>query len=116
MEKLVVFDVDGVLIDTELGSFKDLGVMLGKEKEIKKHHEEYERRKYLGPWGLEELATIFTGIKESEIKKAVKNLLKRKLMPGIRETIDELKRRGYLVVSYSSSPIWIMSDCKRNMD
>ena len=58
-KRLFVFDVDQTLIETEVGSFKDLGLMLGKEEEIKKHHEEYERKKHKGPWGLKELAEIF---------------------------------------------------------
>lgn len=108
MEKLVVFDVDGVLIDTKIGSFKEMGILIGKEKEIKEHAEEYERRKHLGPWGLDELAMIFKGIEEKKAKKAAKEILDKQLMLGTEETINELLKRRYKIVSYSSSPIYIM--------
>ena len=112
MKKLIVFDVDGVLIDTDKGSFKELGIMFGKEREIQEHHEEYEKRKHLGPWGLEELAMIFKNLKESSLIKASKEILDKKLMKGAKETIEELKRKDYVIVSYSSSPYWIMKVLK----
>jgi phosphoserine phosphatase len=111
--KLIVFDVDGTLIDTGIGSFKDIGMMLGKDKEIKEHAAEYEKRKHLGPWGLEELAMIFKGIDEKEIKRLAEKIVKEKLMSGAKETILKLKEKGYLLVSYSSSPIWIMKVLKQ---
>jgi phosphoserine phosphatase len=112
MKKLIVFDVDGVLIDTDKGSFKELGLMFGKEKKIQEHHKEYEKRKHLGPWGLEELAMIFKDLKESDLNKASKEILDKRLMKGINETIKELKNRDYTIVSYSSSPFWIMKALK----
>lgn len=108
MEKLVVFDVDGVLIDTKIGSFKEIGILLGKKKAVREHAEEYERRKQLGPWGLEELAMIFKGIEEKKAKKAAKEIIDKQLMPGTEETMHELMEKRYKIVSYSSSPIWIM--------
>jgi len=112
MRKLVVFDVDGTLIDTLIGSFKEIGVLLGKEKEVREHDEEYQRRKHLGPWGLEELALIFKGIPEEEIKKAAREVIRERLMPGTRETINQLKQKGYVLASYSSSPAWIVEELK----
>jgi len=113
MKKLIVFDVDGTLIDTKIGSFKDIGVILGKEAEIKAHTKEYEKRKHLGPWGLEELAAIFSDVKEEEMKKSAEKIVKEKLITGVKETILKLKEKGYVIVSYSSSPIWIMDALKQ---
>lgn len=112
MKKLVVFDVDGTLIDTKIGSFKELGVLLGKEHEVRKHDEEYQKRKHLGPWGLEELAMIFKGISEEKIKEAAEKIINNKLMAGVEETISQLKEKGFKIVSYSSSPMWIMDALK----
>ena len=106
--KLAVFDVDGTLIDTKVGTFKDLGLMLGKEEEIKAHHEEYERRKHLGPWGLDELAELFKGTKEGRMVELSKQIVDQMLMPGAEEIFKELKGRGYTLLAYSSSPTFIM--------
>jgi len=111
--KLIVFDVDGTLLDTQIGSFKEIGILVGKEKEVKAHDEEYQKRKHLGPWGLEQLAEIFKGLNESKIKEAAEKIVDSMIMNGAQETIVELKKRGYLIVSYSSSPIWIMEILKR---
>ena len=116
MVKLIVFDVDGTLIDTKIGSFKELGIYLGKEKEIREHDEEYQRRKHLGPWGLEELAEIFKNVKEDKIKQISEEIVSRQLMQGAEKLINELKKRGYLLVSYSSSPMWIMNVLKKKFN
>lgn len=112
MEKLIVFDVDGVLIDTEIGSFKEIGILLGKEKQVREHAEEYKRRKYLGPWGLDELGMIFQGIEEEKVVEAAKKVVEKQLMQGVKETMLKLKNNGFLIVSYSSSPKWIMEILK----
>jgi len=112
MKKLVVFDVDGTLIDTSIGSFKEIGVIVGKEKEVREHDEEYQKRIHLGPWGLEELALIFKEIPEKEVKNAAREVIRERLIPGAKETISQLKQKGYVLASYSSSPTWIMEELK----
>jgi len=50
MTKLVVLDVDGVLLDTKIGAFKLLAEAVGKGEEMQKQHAEYEKRKYSGSY------------------------------------------------------------------
>ncbi|MBI4148343.1 hypothetical protein HY490_03575, partial [Candidatus Woesearchaeota archaeon] len=64
MPTLIVFDVDGVLLDTDTGGFKLLAEAIGKGEEMHRLHEEYEQRKHAGPWGLEQLAQLFAGVSE----------------------------------------------------
>lgn len=76
-QNIIVFDVDGVLLNNKSGGFKEiLSEYFNKQKEVNDINEEYQRRKHLGPWGLEqltELATKFIAFntgKEEVISKA----------------------------------------------
>lgn len=105
--KLAVFDIDGVLLDVERGGFKYLALNIGKEKEVRAHHEEYERRKQKGPWGLPELAAMLKGQKYNTLRKIAKELVEENLMDGAEDTARELKGRGYSIALLSSNPIMI---------
>ena len=112
MPKLVAFDVDGVLLDCDIGGFKELAIQFGKEKEVREHDEEYQRRKHLGPWGLEELAMMFAGIPEHTVNEKARALVQKHLRPDAYDVVRSAKQKGYLVVAYSSNPIWIMQELK----
>jgi len=106
--KLIVFDVDGVLLDNKMGGFKDILVLLGKEKEVQRIDEEYQRKKFTGPWGLKELADLYQGFSKDKLKKVAFNYCKQNLMKGARETLEELKKKSYLVGALSSNPRFVM--------
>lgn len=107
-KKLIVFDVDGVLLDNERGGFKDILIVLGKDREVQRIDEEYQRRKHLGPWGLEELSKLYQGFSENELKRKVFNYCQQNLMEGAKAVLNKLKKKGYIVGALSSNPQFIM--------
>ena len=115
MPKLIVFDVDGVLLTTEVGGFKLLAEALGKGEEMRKQHAEYEKRKHSGPWGLEQLAQLFSDIPEKEVEKHARKIIDTTLRLEAFTVIDELRKKGYFVVAYSSNPSWIMNCLKEKL-
>lgn len=108
MKKLIVFDADGVLLDNKIGAFKEILVLLGKEKEVEAIDEEYQRRKFAGPWGLEQLAGLYKGISQEELKIVALGYCQNNLMKGAKECLAELKRKSYIVGALSSNPRFIM--------
>lgn len=108
-KKMVVF---GKFFKTKMGAFKDILVILGKSEEVRKIDKEYQKRKLLGPWGLEEVARLYKGFPNDELKKIAWEYCQEKLMPGIREIVAELKRKGFLVGGLSSNPQFIMDTLK----
>lgn len=108
MKKLIVFDVDGVLLDNKTGGFKDILVLLGKEKEVQVIDGEYQRRKHLGPWGLEELANLYRGLSKEKLESLAREYCQKHLTEGAKETVGELKEKNYLVGALSSNPQFIM--------
>ncbi|MBI4017235.1 MAG: HAD family phosphatase [Candidatus Aenigmarchaeota archaeon] len=115
MQKLVVLDVDGVLLDTKIGGFKLLAEAVGKGEEMRKQHAEYEKRKHQGPWGLEQLAMLFAGISETKLNNHAIQIVDSTIMPEAYAVVQELRKRNYLVVAYSSSPSWIMNYLKQKL-
>ena len=101
--KLVVFDVDGVILDTDRGSTKDILVQLGKAQEVEALHQEYLRRRSSGPWGLEEIMMLFRGYSREELMRLARTYCASNLMEGASDTIQELKRRSYIVGSITSA-------------
>lgn len=106
MRKMFAFDVDGVLIDTHPGGFIQLAEKMGKD--VSKLHEEYQKRKNKGPWGLDQLASLFKGCKKDELIQKSKEIVSKNLMPGIKETIVELKQKGYIIGVYTSNNLEII--------
>lgn len=113
-KKLIVFDVDGVLLDNKLGGFKDILVLLGKEKEVKKIHKEYQKRKFIGPWSLEKLAKLYEGFLRKRLEKLAMKYCKKNLMKGVKECLKELKKKKFIIGALSSNPQFIM-DALRNI-
>ena len=110
---LVIFDGDGVLLDVKEGGFKYLARAIGKNKEVDELHAEYERRKHLGPWGLEQLADLFKGEKEERIRKIAFTFCKEHLMPGTSETMTEIRKRKYVIAILSSNPTIILEEIQK---
>lgn len=107
-KKLIIFDVDGVLLDNKLGGFKDILVLLGKEKEVIEIEEEYQKRKFTSPWGLEKLAELYRGFSKERLRKIALDYCTNNLREGAKETVDKLKKRNFIVGAISSNPKFIM--------
>lgn len=108
MKKLIIFDVDGVLLDNKFGGFKDILVFLGKEKEVEAIDEEYQRRKFRGPWGLENLAALYKDFLQDELKRLSKSYCQENLMEGAKAAVTSLKKKGFIVGALSSNPQFLM--------
>ena len=94
MKKLFIFDVDGVLLETKTGGFQDILFLLGKEKEAREIQAEYEKRRHLGPWGLEETAALYEGESREELKELAKVYVGEHLASGAEKAAQKfIKRR-----------------------
>lgn len=107
-KKLIIFGVSGVLLGDKIGGIKDLLVILGKEKEVRKIDKEYQKRKFTGPWGLKKIAELYRGFSESELKEAAFKYCQANLREEAREVLSELKKKGHLLGALSANPQFIM--------
>jgi len=109
IKKMVVF---GTLFKSEMGGIKDLLVLLGKEKEVKKIDKEYQKRKFFGPWGLKELAELYQGISAHQLRKISFNYIQKNLLDGLREAVKIMKDKGIVVGAISSNPQFMLDVLK----
>lgn len=109
-KKLLVFGVDGVLLDNRLGGFKDILEILGKEIEVKILDDEYKKRMFYGPWGLEKLTNLYQGFSEEKLRKVAHNYCKKNLMSGVKELLKYAKNKGYRIGALSSNPQFMMRE------
>lgn len=108
-KKLIVFCK---FFKSKMGAFKDILIYFGKEKEVVKIDKEYQKRKILGPWGLEKVAQLYRGISEKKLKEIAFDYCQKKLMEGMREIVVKLKERDFIVGALSSNPQFIMDTLK----
>jgi len=107
-KKLIVFDVDGVLLDNRMGGFKDILIISGKIDEVQRLDKIYQKRKHFSPWGLKELAKLYKGLSEEELRKMALNYCCETLRKGAKEVLERLKEKGYLMGALSSNPQFVM--------
>lgn len=104
-QKLVVFSS---LFNSKMGGVKDLLVLLGKEKETREIDREYQKRKLLGPWGLEELAELYRGFSEDELRELTFEYCQKKIVKGLKGFLLELKNQGFLIGALGSDPQFML--------
>lgn len=110
-DQMIVFDVDGVLINEDKGGFKDTLERLGREEEVARIDEEYQKRKHEGPWGLPQLAQAYQGFGRDTLKEEAEQYCEERLVEGAEEVVAELKE-GFVVGALSSNPQFIMNRLK----
>lgn len=108
-KKLVIFTT---LFRSKMGGIKDLLIILGKEKEVKKIHSEFRRRKIFGPWGLKEVVKLYKGFSEDKLRAVALDYCRQNLLSGMREAAAELKKKGFLIGVLSSNPQFMMDVLK----
>jgi len=81
--KALIFNGSGMILDSELAGIRELLIHLGKEKEMKKQREEYDKEKDKGHYELEILASLYKGVSEKEIKKKCKKSNRRAQKQGV---------------------------------
>ena len=111
--KAVIINGSGILLDSNSSGIRILLIELGKEKEMLRQKQEYDKIKQEKPWGLENLAELYKGASEKEINEKSEKIVKEKIKPDAKEVIGELKEKGYTVVSYTSELINISDALKK---
>lgn len=116
-KKLVIFS-SGALLNEVMGSFKDILVRFRKEEEVKKLDEEYQRRKEQGPWGMEQVATLYKGLSESDLREEANRHCQEDLAEGAQKVVNALKKKGWLICAITASPQFVMDELKKilNLD
>ncbi len=94
--KLAVFDFDSTLMDGETIDF--LARPLGLEEKVAEITERAMRGELDFFESLTTRVTLLRGLEEQKVDEICHNL---PFMPGARETIAELKKRGFTVVVFS---------------
>ncbi len=107
---LIAFDCDGVLLDVELGGFKYLIKKIGKEEQMLKINQEYQKTRLQKPFGLEELSTLLKGEAETNLRQIAKELCEHRLMPKTKETISALNQKYYKLGIFSSNPLLVLEE------
>ncbi len=107
-KQLIVFDVDGVILNNKMGGFKDILVLLGKGEEVQRINKEYQRRKHKGPWGLEQLAQLYKDLSINDLEKITLEYCSESLTEGTEKLLNDLRKKSYTIGALSSNPQFIM--------
>lgn len=98
MIKLIAFDLDNVLIDGE--AIDEIGKLMGIEDKIADITQKAMEGEIDFETAIKERVALLKGAPVDEIKKTMEDI---QLMEGAKETIEELKKRGYKIATISGS-------------
>jgi len=115
MEKLFVFN-GAIFIDSALSGFALLAESIGKKQEMLEHEAYYYKIREKGPWGSEEFARMFKGVRKEELIKKAKEIVKKTLREGSKELVKILKEKGYFIALYTTDPLEITLALKEELD
>ncbi len=116
MRKIILFDLDGTLIESGEGIIKSLQYAIKEMKLLQKTAEELNV--FIGPPLLEQLMSYFD-LTEAEGERAVKlyhdryhpiGLFESEPYQGIEEMLVELKQQGFVLGISSSKPDYLVKE------
>ena len=108
---LVLFDLDSTLIEEE--TIDELAKLAGVEEEVKNITKEAMNGKIDFEESLKRRVALLKGLPTGEVKELISRL---KLTKGAKETIKELKNRGYVVGVISGGFTIATDKVKRDLD
>ncbi|MDO5852165.1 MAG: phosphoserine phosphatase SerB, partial [Methanobacteriaceae archaeon] len=111
MIKLVAFDFDKVLIDTE--TIDEIAKINHTDKEISKITQEAMEGKISFETSIKKRVSLLKGINTNEIKKVLKPI---PYTIGAKETVKELKKRGYIIAIITGSFTIITDEVKKELN
>lgn len=111
MIKLIAFDLDNVLIDGE--AIDEIGKIAGIQNEIAEITQKAMEGELDFETALKERVTLLKGIKVDDIKKVIQDI---PLMDGAKESITQLKKKGYKIATISGSFEVIANRMKEELD
>ncbi len=111
MIKVIVFDLDNVLIDAE--TIDEVGKRIGVGDEITKITEKAMEGDLDFEFALKKRVSLLKGASLGDIEDVIEKI---PLMEGAEDTIRELKRRGYKVATISGSFRNITDRIKKELD
>ena len=111
-KKMVVFLTS---FNTEMEPSKDMLLILGKKERTLEIHREYEKRKILGPWGLDKLANLYKGNSEGKLQDLGFYYYWKNSLKGIKSFVKSLKDNGIIVGALSFDPQFLMDVLKEDI-
>jgi len=113
--KLLVFNGSGTLFKSQKSGFNTVASELGKTEEAEEQEKEYKGIRKKGPWGLDVLAKLYSGVSEKEINEKSQKFVNNYLVESAKGFVDKIKGNGFKVVCYSSELFNIMEDVKERL-
>jgi len=108
---LVIFDLDSTLIEKE--TIDELAKLAGVEDEVMRITKEAMNGKMDFEGSLKRRVALLKGLPIEKVKELISRL---KLTKGAKETIGELKNRGYIVGVISGGFTIVTDKVKRDLD
>ena len=108
---LAIFDTEGVLIDGEF--LPELAKVIGKEDEILEITNKGIKGEIDWEEGLIERINKLKGISYNKCIRVADNL---EIMPGAKETFDELRRLGFTTLTVSGGPDILVNRVKNELN
>lgn len=117
--KLIIFDVDGVLLDVEKSSFEYLAERIGQEFDAGELAEDYEKetnRDYCnGSNGLQKFAKLFAGKNYEEVKAICDSYVADKLMHNADLFVKKLQEEDNKIAIVSSNPTVLLESISEQL-
>ena len=105
IEKLVVFDLDGVLLYLRTGALQNLAMQLGNVRKASKIYLEYSKKIEEPSWRFDEIVNMLKGKRIEQARRIVQTF---PITEGAEHTLNELKNRGYFIGVFTTAPEFVV--------